>query len=85
MQLNLGLHSAFELDKAGSTLVHKRVASSHDQIPSISPSESIIVASLGPSETQKAVPEHNSLSVLPDLNMMPSDDDSGSETLYGMS
>ncbi|KAJ0031286.1 hypothetical protein Pint_12472 [Pistacia integerrima] len=87
MKLDLGLHSAFEPDKAGSTLVHKRAASSHDQIPSTSPSQSVIVdlPSSGSSETEMVVSERNSLSFLPDLNMMPSEDDSGSETLYGTS
>lgn len=36
-------------------------------------------------ETHEVVPAHSSLCLLPDLNMTPAEDDSASETLYGMS
>lgn len=36
-------------------------------------------------ETHEVVPSCSSLCLLPDLNMMPAEDDSASETLYGMS
>ncbi|ESR63575.1 hypothetical protein CICLE_v10009242mg [Citrus x clementina] len=36
-------------------------------------------------ETNEVVPAHSSLCLLPDLNMTPAEDDSASETLYGMS
>ncbi|KAL5785992.1 hypothetical protein ACOSQ2_008384 [Xanthoceras sorbifolium] len=92
MKLDLGLHSAKnpsetacdETQKTISNQVHMGVA---ECIPSSLPSLSTVVdiPLLESCEAHKAASTHNSLCLLPDLNMMPSEDDSGSETLYRVS
>ncbi|TXG62229.1 hypothetical protein EZV62_013592 [Acer yangbiense] len=85
MKLDLGLHSAKntsetfsdETQKTISDQVHKDVVES---IPSSLPSLSTVS-----SEAHKAASTCNIPCLLPDLNMMPSEDDSSSETLYGVS
>ncbi|KAK1549837.1 hypothetical protein Q3G72_008702 [Acer saccharum] len=82
MKLDLGLHSAKntsetfsdETQKTISDQVHKDVVES---IPSSLPSLSTVS-----SEAHKAASTRNIPCLLPDLNMMPSEDDSSSETLY---
>lgn len=81
MQLDLNLHtannaslSANERDEATSSQSHQRIASSQALDDDKSRSGSC-----------KAVSNEGSSFILPDLNMMPSEDDSGPETFYGTS
>ncbi|GMY29221.1 hypothetical protein FCV25MIE_24463 [Fagus crenata] len=81
MKLDLGLHSAMILsgtcdgsEKAVSREPYQRVqGTSDDGLQSDS------------CEADKAASPGGSSFLLPDLNMMPNGEDSGSETLYGMS
>ncbi|GLT85275.1 hypothetical protein SLE2022_034680 [Rubroshorea leprosula] len=77
IKLDLNLHTANERDDATSSPHHQRVASSCP-LDDKSGSDSC--------KDDKAVSNEGSCSfVLPDLNMMPCEDDSGAETLYGTS
>ncbi|GKV03204.1 hypothetical protein SLEP1_g15551 [Rubroshorea leprosula] len=77
IKLDLNLHTANERDDATSSQHHQRVASSCP-LDDKSGSDSC--------KDDKAVSNEGSCSfVLPDLNMMPCEDDSGAETLYGTS
>lgn len=72
LQLDLGLHSAMNLSasqRVGSSTL--TVQDTNDNRPQL---DSCEAASAGCSNL-----------MLPDLNMMPTEEDSGSETLYGMS
>lgn len=74
-QLDLGLHSAMNLSasqRVGSSTL--TVQDTNDNRPQLDSCEADKAASAGCSNL-----------MLPDLNMMPSGEDSGSETLYGMS
>lgn len=84
LQLDLVLHSAKNLsassdglERAVSREPYQRVASTPDHISSSLPAHATNDDN-PESEPSKAV-------CLPDLNMMPSEEDSSSETLYGMS
>jgi hypothetical protein len=84
LQLDLVLHSAKNLsassdglERAVSREPYQRVASTPDHISSSLPAYATKDDNQE-SEPCKAV-------CLPDLNMMPSEEDSSSETLYGMS
>lgn len=91
-QLDLGLPSAKyynettseEPEKTVSDLIHKRVASSLENLPSSSNSTVVNFPQSDSSEGNKTG-NSNGGCLLPDLNMMPCEDESGSETLYGMS
>ncbi|KAJ4707816.1 Major facilitator superfamily domain-containing protein [Melia azedarach] len=94
IKLDLGLdsgkdssetYSEPEPEKAISTRVHGREVSSREHTASVLSSSSTVADLPESCEAHEAVPARNSLCLLPDLNMMPTDDDSGSETLYGMS
>ncbi|KAL4650774.1 hypothetical protein ACB092_01G112700 [Castanea dentata] len=75
MKLDLGLHSAMNLSASqrvdSSTLT---VQDTNDNRPQLDSCEADKAASAGCSNL-----------MLPDLNMVPTEEDSGSETLYGMS
>ncbi|GLT76838.1 hypothetical protein SLA2020_484730 [Shorea laevis] len=82
MKLDLNLHtannaslSANERDEATSSQSHQRIAS---------PSQALL-DDRSRSGSCKAVSNEESSFILPDLNMMPSEDDSGPETFYGTS
>ncbi|KAL0016481.1 hypothetical protein SO802_003550 [Lithocarpus litseifolius] len=75
MKLDLGLHSAMNLsasERVGSSTL--TVQDTTDNRPQLDSCEADKAASAGCSNL-----------MLPDLNMMPTEEDSGSETLYGMS
>lgn len=78
IKLDLGLDSG---KNSSETLVLSGLASS--TFPSHSPI--VDLPQLEYCETHQAVPARPSLCLLPDLNMLPAEDDSASETLYGMS
>lgn len=78
MQLDLGLDSG---KNSSESHVVNGLASS--TFPAQSPI--IDLPRLEYCETHEVVPAHSSLCLLPDLNMTPAEDDSASETLYGMS
>lgn len=84
LQLDLVLHSANNLfatsdglERAVKREPYQRVAFTPDHTSSSLPAHGANDDNPQP-ETSKAV-------LLPDLNMMPSEEDSSSETLYGMS
>ncbi|XP_022754467.1 uncharacterized protein LOC111302862 [Durio zibethinus] len=94
MKLDLNLHTAKNLsliavepEKVPSCQPCQRVSSSLDYIPSILPSHALDDSKppLDSCSLDKAISRGETFFLLPDLNMMPAEDDSGTETLYGTS
>ena len=91
-QLELGVHSAKYVNADGPKIATssqplQRVASSFEAALSNSPTESTRNANSksDSSDASKAVSNRDGFFLLPDLNSLPSEDDSGFEMLYGMS
>ncbi|XWS26180.1 hypothetical protein CRYUN_Cryun26dG0009000 [Craigia yunnanensis] len=94
IKLDLNLHTAKnssliadEPEKVPSCQPHQRVPCSLDYIPSILTSHTVDDRKplLDSCDEGKAISNEESFFLLPDLNMMPAEDDSGTETLYGTS
>ncbi|XVE97366.1 hypothetical protein REPUB_Repub03eG0013600 [Reevesia pubescens] len=94
IKLDLNLHTAKnasliadEPKKVPSCEPHQRVPSSIDYIPSTLPSHALDDCKplLDSCDVGKGISSGESLFLLPDLNMMPAEGDSGTETLYGTS
>ncbi|XVE71234.1 hypothetical protein DITRI_Ditri10aG0134400 [Diplodiscus trichospermus] len=92
IKLDLNLHTAKNLtadesEKAPSCQPPQRVPSSFDCNPSTLPSHVLddCKPMLDSSSVDKATSSGESFFLLPDLNMVPAEDDSGAETLYGTS
>lgn len=93
LQLEMAVHSAKYVNAGGpkratSSQPHQRIASNFETVPSDLPAETThhhVHTKSDSSDASKAVSSHDSLFLLPDLNSLPSEEDSGFEMLYGMS